>query len=134
MSVEPRQALYAHLCADDGVTSTLKHGENSVFQRRVPADAEKPLIVIWPQQSRVPARDLDGAAYWRTRLQVTAMAATQPKAEGAARAVIASVEGFVGLMAKSLQVLLVEVIDDTQIDQDGIDEIHHHVILRITHK
>jgi hypothetical protein len=131
MSVEPRQALYAHLSADPDVVAAV--GSN-IHQRRVPEGAPKPLIVIWPPQSRVPERDLDGPAYYRTRIQLTVMAATQPEAEKVARAVIAAVEGFAGLMAGVLPVLLVEVIDDSQIDQSGIDEIHHHVILRIAHK
>jgi hypothetical protein len=37
-------------------------------------------------------------------------------------------------MAGELQVILVEVVDDSQAAQEDIDEIHHHVILRITYK
>lgn len=134
MSVEPRQALYAHLVADPNVFAAVKGDADRIHQRRVPEGAPKPLIVIWPPQSRVPTRDLGGVAYYKTRIQVTAMAKTQPEAEKIARAVIAAVEGVTGLMAGALQVIMVEVVDDSQVDQDGIDEVHHHVILRITHK
>lgn len=134
MSVEPRQALYAHLVADPGVIAAVG---DRVYQRRVPGDAQKPLVIVWPLVSRVPTRDLSGVAYHTARLQVTAMGSgklAQPDAEKAARAVRAAVEGFSGLMAGALRVIEVEVVDDTQVDQDGIDEIHHHVILRIMYK
>lgn len=131
MSVEPRQALYAHLRADPGVQAAV--GER-VYQRRVPDGAEKPLIVIYPPISRVPTRDLGSVAYQRARLQVTAMADTQPQAEAAAKAVISAVEGFSGLMAGVLPVILATVDNDRQTDQDGVDEIHHHVDITITYE
>lgn len=134
MSVEPRQALYYHLVADPGVIAAVNGDAERIHQRRAPTGAAKPLIVIWPPQSRVPEMDLAGAAWRRTRIQVTAIADTQADAEKAANAVIAAVEGFSGIMAGELQVILVEVVDDSQAAQEDIDEIHHHVILRITYR
>ncbi len=134
MSVEPRQALYAHLRADPAVQAALKNGKDSVYQRRVPAGAQKPLIVIYPTISRVPNRILNGVSHRRTRLQVTVMADTQPEAEKAANAVISAVEGFTGMMAGALNVILATVDNDRQVDQDGVDEIHHHVDITITYK
>lgn len=129
MSVEPRQALYAHLRADPGVQAAVG---GRIYQRRAPLDAEKPLIVIHPTISRVPYRVLDGVAYWRARLQVTAMADTQPDAEKAARAVILAAEGFTGMMAGVLNVILATVDNDRQVDQDV--EIYHHVDIMILYK
>lgn len=131
MSVEPRQALYAHLRADPGVQAAVG---DRVYQRRVPTGATKPLILIQPPISRVPQRDLGGVAYKRTRIQVTAMADTQKRAEATAKAVIDAVEGFSGMMAGQLQVLLASVDNDRQIAYDDIDEIHHHVDMMITYK
>ncbi|MCK9326635.1 MAG: DUF3168 domain-containing protein [Bacteroidales bacterium] len=131
MSVEPRQALYAHIRADPGVQEAVG---DKVYQRRVPDGAQKPLIVIYPTVSRVPDRILSGVAYYRARLQVTAMADTQPEAEATAKAVISSVEGFTGKMAGALDVILATVDNDRQTDQDGVDEIHHHVDVMITYK
>jgi len=131
MSVEPRQALYAHLRADPGVQAAVG---DRVYQRRVPTGAMKPLILIQPPISRVPQRDLGGVAYKRTRIQVTAMADAQKQAEATAKAVIDAVEGFSGMMAGQLQVLLASVDNDRQIAYDDIDEIHHHVDMMITYK
>ena len=131
MRVEPRQALYAHIRADPGVQAAVG---NRVYQRRVPEGAQKPLIVIYPTISRVPTRDIGGVAYRQARLQVTAMADTQPETEKAAKAVIEATEGFTGLMAGALNVILVTVDNDRQVDQDGVDEIHHHVDVMITYK
>ena len=131
MSVEPRQALYAHLRADDGVRGAVG---TRIYQRRVPAEAQKPLIVIYPTISRVPNRILDGVSHRRCRLQVTAMAENQPDAEKAAAAIIAAVDGFTGPMAEKLDVILATVDNDRQIDQDGVDEIHHHVDVMIVYK
>lgn len=138
MSVRPRQALYAHLRADQGVQAIVG---DRIYHRHAPLDTKKPLIVIWPTISDVPIRDLNGVAYRRARLQVTAMAAddnksrdAQPKAEAAAKAVISAVEGFSGMMAGALNVILATVDNDRQIDQEGVDEIHHHVDVIITYK
>ena len=128
---EPRQALYAHLLADEGVKDAV---DSRIYQRRVPAEAQKPLIVIHPTISRVPNRILDGVSHHRCRLQITAMANNQPDAEKAAQAVIAAVEGFTGTMAEKLDVILATVDNERQIDQDGIDEIHHHVDVMITYR
>ena len=121
---EPREALYVHLRADPGVQAAVG---GRVYQRRVPAGAVKPLIVIFPPVSRIPRRDLGGVAYWEARLQVTAMAGTQPEAEAAAKAVMQAVEGFRGVMAGAIYVIDARVDSDNQIDQDDVDEIHHHV-------
>src|SRR5690606_9910381 len=115
---EPRRALYAYLCAHPDVQSAV--GAN-IYQRRVPAGAQKPLLVIFPPISRVPVRDLSGVTYWEARLQVTAMAATQPEAEAAAKAVMTAVEGFRGVMAGAIYVIDARVDSDQQIDQDGVD-------------
>lgn len=131
MSVEPRQALLAHLRADPAVQEAVG---TRVYQRRVPEGAQKPLIVIYPTISRVPNRILDGVSHRRTRLQVTVMAGTQPEAEKAANAVISAVEGFSGLMAGALNVILATVDNDRQTDQDGVDEIHHHIDVMIIYK
>lgn len=131
MRVEPRQALYAHLRTDPGVQAVV---DDRVYQRRVPNGAEKPLIVIYPLISRVAERTLDGVDYHRARLQVTCMADTQPQAEAAAKAVIAAVDGFSGEMAGALDVILATVDNDRQTDQDGVDEIHHHVDITILYK
>lgn len=131
MSVEPRQALFAHLKADAGVQEAVGNG---IYQRRVPAGAEKPLIVIYPPISRVPTRDLSSVAYRSARIQVTVMADTQPEVEKAALAVVSAVEGFTGLMAGALNVVLATVDNDRQIDQDGVDEIHHHIDVMIMYK
>lgn len=128
---EPRRALYAHLAADNEVKAIVG---DRIYQGRVPAGATKPLILIQPPISRVPQRDLGGVAYKRTRIQVTAMADTQKQAEATAKAVIDAVEGFSGMMAGQLQVLLASVDNDRQTDQDGVNEIHHHVDITITYK
>ena len=131
MSVEPRQALYVHIRADPGVQTAVG---DRVYQRRVPEGAQKPLIVIYPTISRVPTRDIGGVAYRQARLQVTAMADTQPEAEKAAKAVIEATEGFTGLMAGALNVILATVDNDRQTDQDGVNEIHHHIDVMIIYK
>jgi len=131
MRVEPRQALYAHIRADPGVQAAVG---NRVYQRRVPEGAEKPLIVIYPTISRVPTRDIGGVAYRQARLQVTAMADTQPETEKAANAVVESVDEFTGLMAGALNVILATVDNDRQTDQDGVNEIHHHIDVMIIYK
>ena len=128
---EPRRALYAHLAADNEVKAIVG---DRIYQGRVPAGATKPLILIQPPISRVTQRDLGGVAYKRTRIQVTAMADTQKQAEATAKAVIDAVEGFSGMMAGQLQVLLASVDNDRQTDQDGVNEIHHHVDITITYK
>jgi hypothetical protein len=128
---EPRRALYAHLAADNEVKAIVG---DRIYQGRVPAGATKPLILIQPPISRIPQRDLGGVAYKRTRIQVTAMADTQKQAEATAKAVIDAVEGFSGMMAEQLQVLLASVDNDRQIAQDGIDEIYHHVDVMIVYK
>lgn len=130
MSLEPRQALYAHLRADPGVQNAVN---DRVYQRRVPEGATKPLIVIYPTISRVPTRDLNNVAYKRTRIQVTAMSDTQSQAEAAAMSVINAVEGFSGLMAGELPVILATVDNDRQTYQNEVDEIHHHVDITITY-
>lgn len=128
---EPRRALYAHLAADNEVKAIVG---DRIYQGRVPAGATKPLILIQPPISRIPQRDLGGVAYKRTRIQVTAMADTQKQAEATAKAVIDAVEGFSGMMAGQLQVLLASVDNDRQIAYDDINEIHHHVDMMITYK
>ena len=128
---EPRRALYAHLAADNEVKAIVG---DRIYQGRVPAGATKPLIVIQPPISRVPQRDLGGVAYKRTRIQVTAMADTQKQAEATAKAVIDAVEGFTGTMAGALDVILATVDNDRQVDQEGVDEIHHHVDVMILYK
>ena len=128
---EPRRALYAHLAADNGVKAI---AGDRIYQGRVPAGKEKPLILIQPPISRVPQRDLGGVAYKRTRIQVTAMADTQKQAEATAKAVIDAVEGFTGMMGGGLDVILASVDNDRQIAQDGIDEIYHHVDVMIVYK
>ena len=128
---EPREALYAYLRAHPDVQSAV--GAN-VYQRRVPPGATKPLLVIFPPISRVPVRDLAGVAYWEARLQVTAMAGTQPEAEAAAKAVMAAAEGFRGVMAGAIYVVDTRVDSDNQIDQEDIGEVHHHVDVLIRYK
>src|SRR5690606_23837921 len=128
---EPREALYAYLKADPGVQAAVG---DRVYQRRVPSGAVKPLIVIFPPVSRVPRRDLGGVAYWEQRLQVTAMAATQPEAEATAKAVMQAVEGFQGVMAGAVYVIDARVDSDQQIDQEDVDEVHHHVDVLVRYK
>lgn len=129
--MEPREALYIHLRADPSVQEAVG---NNIHHAKVPQGANKPLIVIHPLISRVPARDLAGVAYLITRLQVTAMAKKQIEAERAIRAVTHAVDGFRGLMANELPVLLCTVVNERQSDQDEVDEIHHHVDVIIRHK
>lgn len=131
MGIEPRQALYAHLKNDPGVQAAI--GER-IYQRRAPAGAEKPLILIQPQISRIPSRDLGGTAFKRVRLQVTAIADTQTQAEVAVRAVDNAVEGFSGSMAAKLQTITVTVDNDRQVEQEEIGEIYHHVDITIIYK
>lgn len=128
---EPREALYAHLRADPGIQAAVG---DRVYQRRVPSGVQKPLIVIFPPVSRIARRDLGGVAYWEARLQVTAMAAAQPEAEAAAKAVMQAVEGFQGVMAGAIYVIDARVDSDNQIDQDDVDEIHHHVDVLVRYK
>ena len=129
-SIEPRQALYAHLRADPGVQAAVG---DRVYQRRVPPGAMKPLIVIWPPISRVPVRDLAEVAWQRTRIQLTAIADTQSDVEVAAKAAINAVEGFSGLMAGALEVMEARVQGDRQVDQDEVDEVYHHIDVIITY-
>jgi len=128
---EPREALYAHLRADSGVQAAVA---DRVYQRRVPAGAQKPLIVVFPPVSRNTVRDLSGPAFWEQRLQVTAMGRTQLEAEVAAKAVMQAVEGFQGVMAGAVYVIDARVDSDNQIDQDDVDEIHHHVDVVVRYK
>src|SRR5690606_11207083 len=128
---EPREALYAHLKADPGVQAAVG---DRVYQRRVPSGAVKPLIVIFPPESRTAERELGGVAYWEAALQVTAMAAATPAAEAAAKAVMQAVEGFQGVMAGAVYVIDARVDSDQQIDQDDVDEIHHHVDVVVRYK
>ena len=67
-------------------------------------------------------------------IQVTAMADSQPEAEAAARAVFDAVEGYTGMMAGARKLLLATVESDRQVEQEGIDEIYHHVDVMITYK
>ncbi len=129
--VKPRQALHAHLKADPGVKAAVG---TRVYQRRVPQGATKPLILIYPPVTDVPTRDLDGVAYRRAHLQVTAFADTQPDAETAADAVVDAVEGFAGQMAGALHVILATAEAEEQVDQEGVDEIRHHVDVVIKYK
>lgn len=129
--LEPRKMLRAYLLADSAVGKAVG---TRVYYPTVPAGAQKPLIVIYPNISRVPSRDLGGVAYRRVRIQVTAMADTQPEAEAAAHAVINAVEGFNGKMYGVLPVILATVDNDRQVYQDEVDEIHHHVDVMITYK
>jgi hypothetical protein len=128
---EPRQALYAYLSAHSSVQAAVG---DRIYQRRVPAGATKPLILVQPPIDRVPVRDLDGVAYRRSRIQVTAMAGAQPEAEKAAQAIMAAVEGYRGKMAGVLDVMQVMVDNDRQVDYADINEIHHHVDLILKHK
>jgi len=105
-----------------------------IYQRRAPAGAEKPLILIQPQISRIPSRDLGGTAFKRVRLQVTAIADTQTQAEVAVRAVDNAVEGFSGSMAAKLQTITATVDNDRQVEQEEIGEIYHHVDITIIYK
>lgn len=127
MSIEPRQALYVYLQSIPAIIESLKNGKDSIYQRRFPAGAQKPLIVIYPTISQLPNRLLDGVSHHRTRIQVTVVADTQTDAEQAANAVIKAVEGFTGLMAEKLQVILATVDNGRQVDQEGVDEIHHNI-------
>ena len=129
--VKPRQALHAHLKADPGVKAAVG---TRVYQRRVPQGATKPLILIYPPVTDVPTRDLDGVAYRRAHLQVTAFADTQPDAETAADAVVDAVEGFAGQMAGALHVILATAESEEQADQEGVNEIRHHVDVVIKYK
>src|SRR5690606_6179230 len=102
-----------------------------VYQLRVPAGAVKPLLVIYPLISRTPEYKLGGVAYWVARVQVTAMGMTQLQAEAAAKAVMAAVEGFRGVMAGAIYVIDARVDNDNQIYQEDVGEIHHHVDILI---
>jgi hypothetical protein len=127
--IEPRQALCAFLLADTGVKAAI----TDIHQGRIPAGAEKPLLLIHPPISRVPQMDLGGVTRKRTRIQITAVADTQTEAEKAAGAVMAAVEGFVGDMS-GLNVILATVDNDRQIAYPDIDEIHHHIDVMVTYK
>ena len=62
------------------------------------------------------------------------MAETQPEAEKAADAVVDAVEGFAGQMAGALHVILATAEAEEQVDQEGVDEIRHHVDVVIKYK
>lgn len=129
--IEPREALFAHLAENPGVQAVVG---DRVFSPRVSLGTKKPLLLIQPPISRVPSRDLDGVNFKRARIQVTAMGETQKQAEGAAKAVMTAVEGFSGMMAGELYVLLATVDNDRQIDYEDIGEVHHHVDIMITYR
>lgn len=131
MSMEPRNALGIHLSEDPGVQAFVS---DRLFQRRAPAGEKKPLLLIQPPISRVPSRDLDGVNFKRARIQVTAMGETQKQAEDTANAVMTAVEGFSGLMAGELYVILATVDNDRQIAYEDIGEVHHHVDIMITYR
>ncbi len=135
MLIEPRIALYDHLKSNSNVTATLArciHGL-CLYQGRVSSGAKNPLALIQPPISRVPTRILSGVAYRRQRLQVTVVADTQPEAETVARAIMAAVEGFSGMMA-GLDVMLATVDNDRQVFFDEIDEVHHHIDVMILYR
>lgn len=131
--IEPRRALFAYLRNDNAVTATLGAGKNGLYQARVSPSAKKPLILIQPPISRVPNRILSGVAYRQQRLQVTVIADTQPQAEAAAQAVVAAVEGFMGMMA-GLDVMLATVDNERQVFFDEVDEVYHHVDVMILYR
>lgn len=128
--VAPREALYAHLLADAAVKAAVG---SRVYQRGVPLNSARPLVVIWPPISDVPRRDLDGVAYREARLQLTVMGATQRVVEQVMRAVRTAVEGHVGMMADSLDVILAWVDGDHQEEADT-DEIHHHIDVMVRYR
>lgn len=129
-NVEPRQALWAHLWADSTVRDVIG---DRLYQRRVPEGAVNPLLVIWPPISRVPEWDLAGVTHWRTRLQVTAIADTQPDAEAAVRAVTNAVNGYKGDLP-GLPGVEITVDNDRAMEEDELDEVFHHVDLIMTYK
>lgn len=128
-ALTPRQAVYAHLRADPGVSALVG---SRIYHVAPPLDATCPLITI-NTISNTDRRDLTGVAYVETRLQITAMAATLPEAETIALAVRKSLEGFSGLMAGSLPVLGCKVDVYLPDPQEEVQQVHYHVDVVVTH-
>ncbi|MEW6048252.1 MAG: DUF3168 domain-containing protein [Bacillota bacterium] len=128
-SVTPRQAVYAHLQADEAV-STLVGGR--IYHQMPPLDATYPLIVI-NTVSSVDRRDLSGVAYTDTRVQITAMADTLAEAERIAMAVRQSLEGYTGMMAGVLPVIGCRVASYLPDYQEEVGQTHYHVIVVVAH-
>lgn len=133
---EPREALYKHLRDDPNVAAVVGQRIHMarVSQAAPPAMRQKPLVVIYPPISRTRVRDLAGVAFWEQRLQITAMGSTQLEAEAAARAVMNAIDDFRGVMAGAIHVIDAQVDSDNQIDQEDVDEIHHHVDVLVRYK
>src|SRR5690606_40484373 len=75
--VTARRAVWKRLTEDPGVTAHV--GDRIYYQVR-PDGAAYPCIVL-NVISATPRRDLNGVAWTETRIQVTAMAQTEPVAE-----------------------------------------------------
>lgn len=129
-TVTPRQAVYAHLQADASVAGLVG---GRIYHQVPPLDATYPLIVL-NTISSVDERDLAGVAFTRTRIQVTAMAATLKDAEVIALAVRKSLEGYTGMMAGALPVIGCRVDSYEPIYQEDVGQTHYHVDVIVTHK
>lgn len=128
--VVPRQAVYRHLLDDPAVATLV---QDRIYYRVRPDGAGYPCIVITTVID-VPRRDLQGVAWTETRLQLTAMAETEPGAEMVARAVQQALDGFKGLMAGALPVISCRV-DGAQPDyQEETGQTHYHVDVLVSHK
>lgn len=127
--VTARRAIWKRLAEDLGVTAQV--GDRIYYQVR-PDGATYPCIVL-NVVSVVPRRDLDGVAWTETRIQVTAMAQTEPVAEAVAIAVRRALEGLQGSVA-GLDVIEARVEEGVVIYQEDTGQTHHHVDVVVMHK
>lgn len=129
-TVTPRKALYARLLADPNVTALVG---DRIYHQTPDQDAIYPLLVL-NTISNVDVRDLAGVAYTQTRIQVTAIAETLPEAESVAAAVRRSLNGFSGLMAGALPVMLCRVDNYEPMYEDELRQTHYYIDVILWHK
>ena len=127
--VTARRAVWKRLTEDPGVTALVG---NRIYYQVRPDGATYPCIVL-NVISVVPRRDLDGVAWTETRIQVTAMAQTEPVAEAVATAVRQALEGLQGAVA-GLPVISARVEQGVVIYQEDTGQTHHHVDVVVMHK
>ena len=129
-TVTPRKVVWKHLRDDPAVSALV--GDRVYYQMR-PDGAAYPCIVI-NTISDVPQRDLNGRSWTETRLQITAMATTEPSAEAVAKTIQDSLDGFFGVMAGALHVMSCLVVNTVPMFQDESGQTHYHVDVVITHR
>src|SRR5690606_37792553 len=127
--VTARRAVWKRLAEDPGVTALV--GDRIYYQVR-PDGAAYPCIVL-NVISATPRRDLNGVAWTETRIQVTAMAQTEPVAEAVATAVRQALEGLQGAVA-GLPVISALVEQGVVIFQEESGQTHHHVDVVVMHQ